>query len=218
MLLVYITIAAMYVSSVVGYGLTHYGAFKSSQPETKEFFWYYLLVNALWHNVITIKMNYASFKLVMSAVKLGSMDKEQMRSWWNIWEVFNLTFNVSRMLTTNVFPHIILFSEMGDESKKYFNAIHVISASFDLMYAISQIPGWGLFLHMMKSVSKSICRFFASYFWHFLGYAIAFHIIMPDEGAFKNVSDSIIKVLTSSSFLFDIFVSKRPNVFRFSQC
>ena len=63
MLLFYIGFVAMYVSSVVGYGLTHYGSFKSSEPKTKEFFWYYLLANALWHNLITIKMNFVSKQL-----------------------------------------------------------------------------------------------------------------------------------------------------------
>ena len=203
----------------MGFGLTHYGSFKHSSPaEAKDFWWYFLLANAININLYTFKMNFISIEMMLRYIKNGLIDKDQFSKWWDIWQTLNLIFNVSRMLITNVFPYLLSLTDMEYERKKYFCAVNVITSSFDLMLTISQIPGAGVFLHMMKRVSVSMLRFFASYFWHFLGYAIAFHIIMPDEGAFKNVSDSIIKVLTSSPFLFVIFVSKRPNVFRFSQC
>ena len=161
----------------------------------------------------TLKMNFISIKMMLRYIKNGLIDKDQISKWWDIGQTLALVFNVSRTLIDNVFPYLVLFTDMENESKKYFSAVNVITSSFNLMLTISQIPGAGVFLHMMKRVSVSMLRFFASYFWHFLGYAIAFHIIMPDEGAFKNVSDSIIKVLTSSESLFYVPYSLRPSLF-----
>ena len=161
----------------------------------------------------TLKMNFISIEMMLRYIKNGLIDKDQISKWWDIGQTLALVFNVSRTLIDNVFPYLVLFTDMENESKKYFSAVNVITSSFNLMLTISQIPGAGVFLHMMKRVSVSMLRFFASYFWHFLGYAIAFHIIMPDEGAFKNVSDSIIKVLTSSESLFYVPYSLRPSLF-----
>lgn len=161
----------------------------------------------------TLKMNFISIEMMLRYIKNGLIDKDQISKWWDIGQTLALVFNVSRMLIDNVFPYLVLFTDMENENKKYFSAVNVITSSFNLMLTISQIPGAGVFLHMMKRVSVSMLRFFASYFWHFLGYAIAFHIIMPDEGAFKNVSDSIIKVLTSSESLFYVPYSLRPSLF-----
>lgn len=161
----------------------------------------------------TLKMNFISIEMMLRYFKNGLIDKDQISKWWDIGQTLALVFNVSRMLIDNVFPYLVLFTDMENENKKYFSAVNVITSSFNLMLTISQIPGAGVFLHMMKRVSVSMLRFFASYFWHFLGYAIAFHIIMPDEGAFKNVSDSIIKVLTSSESLFYVPYSLRPSLF-----
>ena len=54
--------------------------------------------------------------------------------------------------------------------------------------------GVGVYIFMLQRVSIGILRFFATYIWHFLGYAIAFHIIMPRDGAFLSLTDTIIKV------------------------
>ena len=63
------------------------------------------------------------------------------------------------------------------------------------MRMFSRLPGWGIYIFMMKRVTISITRFLSTYFWHFFGYAIAFHIIMPQEdGAFSTMHDSSIKV------------------------
>ena len=172
-----------------------------------------MLANVINHNLYTLKMNFISIEMMLRYIKNGLIDKDQISKWWDIGQTLALVFNVSRTLIDNVFPYLVLFTDMENESKKYFSAVNVITSSFNLMLTISQIPGAGVFLHMMKRVSVSMLRFFASYFWHFLGYAIAFHIIMPDEGAFKNVSDSIIKVLTSSESLFYVPYSLRPSLF-----
>ncbi len=41
----------------------------------------------------------------------------------------------------------------------------------------------------------TVLNFFATYFWSFLGYAIAFHILLPSNGPFSNFGDAFIKVI-----------------------
>lgn len=41
----------------------------------------------------------------------------------------------------------------------------------------------------------TVLNFFASYMWHFLGYAIAFHILLPNSTPFATFFDSMVKVL-----------------------
>ena len=65
------------------------------------------------------------------------------------------------------------------------------------------ILGVGVYIFMLQRVSIGILKFFATYFWHFLGYAIAFHIVMydisKDGGAFLSLADSMIKVRIKES-------------------
>ena len=82
-------------------------------------------------------------------------------------------------------------------------AFNIIMACFDTVMAISRFPGVGVFLFMLQRVCLSIFRFFATYLFHFLGYAIAFHIIMPKDGAFLSLTDSMIKVSEYSEIKFN---------------
>merc|ERR1719483_582056 len=96
-----------------------------------------------------------------------------------------------------IFPYLVLFTNFSEEVKRYIIAINVIADCFSLMRMFSRLPGCGIYIFMMKRVTISIARFLSTYFWHFFGYAIAFHIIMPqDDGAFSTMHDSSIKVLT----------------------
>ena len=48
----------------------------------------------------------------------------------------------------------------------------------------------------------TVLKFFASYFFHFAGYAIAFHILLKgdQEDSFEFFNDSFIKVLVLHLF------------------
>ena len=74
-------------------------------------------------------------------------------------------------------------------------AANVIADCFYLMRMFSRLPDVGIYIFMMKRVTISIVRFLFTYVWHFFGYAIAFHIIMPQNGAFATIEDSVIKVI-----------------------
>ena len=55
----------------------------------------------------------------------------------------------------------------------------------------------GQHVYMLNKVMLTVLNFFLSYVWHFLGYAIAFHILVPNSGPFALFSDSFIKVVYS---------------------
>ena len=44
---------------------------------------------------------------------------------------------------------------------------------------------------------STVLNFFAVYVWHLLGYAVAFHILLPgEEGSFRSLFHSCLKVFT----------------------
>lgn len=47
---------------------------------------------------------------------------------------------------------------------------------------------------MLTKVMVTVLNFFASYMWHFIGYAIAFHILLPASAPFSTIFDSLVKV------------------------
>ena len=54
----YILFLLLYVVSVLGYALTHYGSFKRTEVNVKDFWWYFFLVTSIHHNIYTSKMIY----------------------------------------------------------------------------------------------------------------------------------------------------------------
>ena len=62
------------------------------------------------------------------------------------------------------------------------------------MGIISRLPGVGLYVHMLSKVTVTVLNFFATYVWSFLGFAIAFHILLPADGPYGNFADAFIKV------------------------
>ena len=67
------------------------------------------------------------------------------------------------------------------------------------MGIISRLPGVGLYVHMLGKVFSTVLNFVAVYIWVLLGYAIAFHIILPASGPFGMFGDAFVKV---SEFIF----------------
>jgi hypothetical protein len=90
---------------------------------------------------------------------------------------------------------MIAFTDLDEETKRYICAVNVIVSCHSFMLALSRLPKIGIYIFMMDKVLSTILNFFVSYVWHFLGYAVAFHILLPNEGAFISFGDSIIKVV-----------------------
>ena len=62
------------------------------------------------------------------------------------------------------------------------------------MGIISRLPGIGLYVHMLGKVFNTVLNFICVYIWVLLGYAIAFHIILPVNGPFGIFGDAFVKV------------------------
>lgn len=71
-----------------------------------------------------------------------------------------------------------------------------LCCSQHFMGLISRLPGIGLYVHMLGKVTGTVVSFFATYLWSLLGYAVAFHLILPSTGAYAFFGDSVVKVLT----------------------
>ena len=50
-------------------------------------------------------------------------------------------------------------------------------------------------LFYLFQVMQSVLRFFLVYSLHFMGYAIAFHVLLPHTDDFKNIGDGTLKVI-----------------------
>ena len=74
----------------------------------------------------------------------------------------------------------------------------LIYCSDYFMGIISRLPGVGLYVHMLSKVTVTVLNFFATYVWSFLGFAIAFHILLPADGPYGNFADAFIKVLLTT--------------------
>ena len=95
---------------------------------------------------------------------------------------------------------------------RYLLAFCVLNNCYHFMTVISRLPTIGLYVHMLSKVMGTVLNFFASYIWHFLGYAIAFHIIMPEVKTFALFPDAFVKVIVmllgeyeySKNFVYDL--------------
>ena len=80
------------------------------------------------------------------------------------------------------------------------------------MGIISRLPGVGLYVHMLGKVFSTVLNFVAVYIWVLLGYAIAFHIILPASGPFGMFGDAFVKVI---GIIFSL--NKENNMYIFSK-
>ena len=47
---------------------------------------------------------------------------------------------------------------------------------------------------ILFQVMQSVLNFFGVYIFHFMGYAIAFHVLLPQTDDFKSIGDGTLKV------------------------
>jgi hypothetical protein len=179
----------LYATTVVGYALTHFGNVQDTPGEDYDFWWVALCFTAIINNGMLLK-NVMFIKRQKSA-----LSKDIKRGKYLTFEfIIFLFIGMVKSLCLGILPLVMLFSNASHDAKRYMSAINVILACFELMLTFSRLPTMGIYIFMFQKVCVSIFRFFASYIWHFFGYAIAFHILMPASGAFSNIGDSFIKV------------------------
>ena len=194
--LYYLLVYSLNLVATIGFALTRYGQYaKTTDSTEKDGWWYFLCCMTIYINVWWISG-------LIDSIRIWYYFREPFKE-GNFWRrsMLNLSFfpfwlaNILFMICQLVLPHMMIFGEqIGNIECRYISAITVMVQCFHQMIMLSRMPSIGLYLFMMKRVTISIFRFFLAYFWNFFGYAIAFHIIMPQNGAFKNFDDALIKV------------------------
>ena len=89
---------------------------------------------------------------------------------------------------------LVLYAPLNESNMRYCLAVCIILTSQMFMNILSRVPGVGLYVHMLHKVALTVLNFFLTYIFTFLGYAIAFHLILPQDGAFGTFIDATIKV------------------------
>ena len=200
MFLVHLIFHLFNVMAIIGFALTHYGQFHqenstSTLKKSSIDFWsgFYGTTSGLFDFlIITNGILYT----IPEVKKLGKL-RTKGSKWFYMTPVNILLMFMDTILMLGIMsiPFLVLFAPLEKEMKRYLLAIDVIGVCFTFMRMICQLPDVGIYIFMMKRVFTTILRFFSIYFWHFFGYAVAFHIIMPQSEAFANLGDSLIKVL-----------------------
>ena len=186
----------MFVIANLGYCETRYGRENETVNE-KEFWWYSLCIMTIWYGSSVLKFFVQHLMLVKDR-KNSFLQRKNIRRRFFVsdnWVAIGYTL---KMLTQIILPCLLLDNSLDHSIMQKLAATNVIIACFDTMLAVARFPGIGVYVFMLQRVFRSIIRFFATYFCHFLGYAFAFHIIMPKQGAFLTIGDSIIKVRIKS--------------------
>ena len=83
--------------------------------------------------------------------------------------------------TCSTFQSIVLLAGgMDYDVAKAVCAFFVFIATHAFTRILSRLPYIGVNFFMIKMVMFSILKFLLSYAFHFVGYAVAFHILLPD--------------------------------------
>ena len=182
--------------ATVGFALTRYGQYaKITNDSEKDGWWYFLCSMTIYIDIWWISGLIDTIRIWSYFRQFYNEGNFWKKSMLNLSQFPFILANFLFMICQLVFPHMMVFGErIGMTELRYISAISVMIQCFHQMRMLSRMPSIGLYLFMMKRVTISIFRFFSAYFWHFFGYAIAFHIIMPENGAFRNLDDALIKV------------------------
>ncbi|XP_023349744.1 transient receptor potential cation channel subfamily A member 1 homolog [Eurytemora carolleeae] len=111
-------------------------------------------------------------------------------SYKNIAEVMD-RFALVKELIIPVLGFVTIFT-----SSKEVSSVLILISAYQFMMNMSRIPRVGSHVFITGRVFTTIFEFFCSYIVVILGYAVSFHILLPEEVAFSNLGDSFIKVLT----------------------
>ena len=203
MLYVFLMMFLVYVVSTLGYSLTYYGSMRrklETTPSFLEFWWIFQCFTTTCYNIL----------LLRNLTHLEKTHRQSFSNWVKKSSWITIMCSVTKYLQQiliGIFPIILLIKSAkseDDKDAKYFAAINSIIICFELMWTLGKLPNVGLYFFMLQRVFFSIVRFFATYFWHFIGYAIAFHIILNGEGEnnkdFNSLFDSIVKVRNTEIF------------------
>ena len=188
---------AVFVAASIAYAIVHFAEDAASGDPVKDWdgWAYFLAITSAYVSLTeVVKITYVLSKCARYPAEHAKRIKKDATLG------VHLVFMKCRELIIPFLPFFVLYTDLDFLTKKYIMALTVILACHSLMLSFSRLPTIGMYIFMLNKVFSTILTFFVSYFWHFLGYAIAFHILMPKEGGFSTLGNSIIKVSEPSSF------------------
>ncbi len=201
--LVILLMSATFTVSLLGYVLTRFGNVLDSpvDPYTTDSWWYFLAVTTTYTALIDV------CKIWYVCSHCLSCPKDQAnRILKDPSLALHMAMSKAKDTAIPILSLILLNVGIDAEVRRYVAAVSAVLSCFNFMLALSRLPKVGIYIFMLNKVFGTIISFFVSYFWHFLGYAVAFHILMPGkDGAFSSLGNSVIKVRnipTTNLFLY----------------
>jgi hypothetical protein len=85
----------------------------------------------------------------------------------------------------------------------HFGALAVLLAWMELTLLMGRFPAIGIYVYMSVHVTKMLITFFLFYATILIGFAFAFHLLLPQHPSFDNPLTSSLKVLVMMSGEFD---------------
>lgn len=184
-----VALFAIFLVSLLGYCLTRFGSVLEvpRPPEQRDgWYWFCVVTNAIVIVVELAKIWYEFEQYFRRPKAMFKKDRGRVAA----------TFlRRGKEVSIPILSSIVLFSDLSFDVKRNCSAILVIASCHAFMLALGRLPKIGIYIFMLNKVFYTIICFFVSYFWHFLGYAVAFHILMPKNETFGSLGNSIIKVV-----------------------
>jgi hypothetical protein len=185
---IYVLILILYASfllSLIGYAMAHYGHDQRLVPVDKR--------ATGWAGFLTVTTAFLAVYVLAETTRTVQRHAHTGKGLLSVLAVLSTQSGCD--LSVVVMSMVLLMAPLDkDEVLKYVCAVVVVTSCHMFMRVLSRLPRIGIYFFMIKMVFVSILKFLLSYIWHFLGYAVAFHILLPKSEAFTNLGDSFIKV------------------------
>ncbi|XP_059085780.1 transient receptor potential cation channel subfamily A member 1-like [Tigriopus californicus] len=196
--LVYILLHLIFLVSLCGFTLAHFGKLVEDMENynyrERNFWWYFLATSHAYIVIVVMSKSLQSGGMIKKTHNSGHNTKKKF--WSVVEQQLYSTFILVKEIVMPTLVGVVLYGNLSEKQMRYILACSIILACYSFMKTISRLPRVGLYVHMLNKVMATVLNFFASYVWHFLGYAIAFHILLPGSRPFGLFSDSFIKVMT----------------------
>ncbi len=168
--------------------------FYSFQSHT--IWWWFLAITHGYSTLIFLAKNLQAIQAFYRTAKTSKGDyKEGVGTTGLITRLIKTSFTVTKEGAIPVLTGILLYAPLDESVLRYCAAVDVIFTCQWFMALISRLPGIGLYVHMLGKVTGTVLSFFATYAWSLIGYAIAFHMILPSDGPFGHFGNALIKVI-----------------------
>ena len=89
----------------------------------------------------------------------------------------------------------LLYGDLDDGTARTISSISMFLSALLNIVTLSQLPTFGIKIHMIKRVGVSVFKFFLTFGIIFLSFCFIFHILMPESESFGKLNVSIMKVL-----------------------